>query len=86
MFNFIEKLQQASLAKRKSIVLLTSTVLTLAIFGFWLMTFTRTNTSVVVKNTESINLREEQSASPFDAIIHAMKSIFDGSFQTYERK
>lgn len=83
MFSFIEKLQQASLVKRKSVVFFVSTTLTFVIFGFWFVTFTRTNTSAVA---EVAGLSKDQSASPFDAISHAVKSLFDGSFQEYERR
>ncbi len=84
MFSFIERLQQASLIKRKSVAFSVSTLLTLIVFGFWLLTFTRTQTSVIATNVAPQGL--EQNASPLEAIRHAAKSIFGGTSSTYEHQ
>ncbi len=83
MFNFIERLQQASLAKRRSIVIGVSTAVTLVVFGFWLITFTRATTPVVADSGRKIE--SSQGASPFTALKKAIGSIFDGSTSMYER-
>lgn len=86
MFSFIERLQRASLAKRMSIAVSFSTVFTLIVFGFWLLTFMRTETSLVATNIPStLPAHVEQGASPIEAIRHAVGSIFDGSSSVYER-
>ena len=84
MLQTIEKLQNASLAKRKSVAFSVSMVLTLIVFGFWLLAFVHTNTGVVA-TTHVIELKE-QSASPFGAIRHTIGSMFGGSTSVYERE
>lgn len=72
------------MAKRTSIAFSVSTLVTLVIFGVWMMTFTRTDTSKVA-TSQTLESRD-QSASPLQAVEHAVGSIFDGTKSVYERE
>ena len=80
MFRYIENLQQASLGKRKTVTLAVSAFATLVIFGFWLVTFTHTEISVVAST-----VLQKKEVSPFSSMMATVKGIFDGSTSVYER-
>jgi len=85
MSDFLERLQSMSLAKRRSIVVSVSTLVTLFIFGVWLLTFTREKSPVVAQEFKGRIIVEDQSASPFRSMGRALRDLFDGTTQEYER-
>lgn len=81
----LEHLRSMSLAKRRTIAVGASALFTVFIFGVWLIAFTREKPAPLSQKIESGVIVEDQTASPFRSFGHAVRSLFDGSTQEYER-